>query len=67
VSRELRDAYMDEIIFSLSVIITLICYQQGLKFLTWLFGFKSAFDFYCANKAAYRFVKKEEVSNVNNY
>lgn len=54
-----KDAYFEEIIFSLAVIVAVLAYQNGIKWLMWLFIVKAAWDFYCVNIVSYR-VRKQK-------
>jgi hypothetical protein len=49
----------EELIASLSIIITLLCYEFELWWLFYVFLTKSIFDFYCAIKTAYYEAIKE--------
>jgi len=50
----------EEILFSIDVIITLLCFIFSIKWLLWIFIIKTLFDFYFANKAAYKAAKKRK-------
>lgn len=49
----------EELIASLSIIITLLCYEFEVWWLFYVFLIKSIFDLYCAIKAAYHEAMKE--------
>lgn len=52
--------YYKEIITSIGILIALFCYSQGYILLTWVFGLKAGFDFYCASKYAIKSIKEEQ-------
>lgn len=57
------EVHIEEIIFLMSFMITIYCFQNNIMFVFWCFLVKSIGDFWCVIKASWEYAQEEIKQN----